>query len=394
MKKTIKTLILLLVVTNTFAIDRIVQENGATGTYATISAAITAAINGDRIIIHPKIGDNPYVENIIIDKTLELASAQDGVRYKIQGSITLTAANNRNITIIGAHITTGTISGTSTTGWRTNVNIMGSLIEGGDISFNNQYYASIVSNILQNGSITIAHGKIIGNELVNEYKIISVVGSGSIPNDTVNIIANKTGRIFCSSDIFLNIYNNFIKIVNGTASTINSIEYTFTSTASNKLNIFNNTILTSSSSSFFNFFLNLKSPALVKNNIFQKSNVAALTPAFSFGSGVNITASKNYYNSSFDIPTENNPTHVTTGPSSLASGILTLPTPAQNGADPSFEFYDLDLTVGDAGCYGGSYTLDNYFPITGSSRVYNIDMPFGIITTGAPLNIKADGFDR
>ena len=81
-------------------------------------------------------------------------------------------------------------------------------------------------------------------------------------------------------------------------------------------------------------------------------------------------------------------------PVNTTTGQLILPTPALNGADPSFEFYDLDLSVGDAGCYGGSYSLDNYFPITGSSRVFWVDMPFGITTNGAPLQIKAEGFDR
>lgn len=388
-----KTLIALLFVTNAFAIDRIVQENGPVGTFPTISAAITAAVNGDRIIIHPKVGDNPYVENITIDKTVELASAQDGVRYKIQGTISLTAANNRTISIIGAHITTGSISGANA-GWRTNVNIMGCLIEGGDISFNNQYYAIVVSNILQNGGITIAHGKIIGNDLVSN-STISIVGSGSIANDTVNIIGNKMGRIICSSDIFLNIYNNFIKQFVNFGSYI-SIDYTFVSTTL-KLNIFNNTILTPPVNNFSNRYLRLSSPAIIKNNIFQRStsSFSSEVPTFVFSGAITITASNNYYNtSSINIPSENNPVNVTSGPANPTTGQLILPTPALDGADPSFEFYDLNLSVGDAGCYGGSYTLDNYFPITGSSRVYNIDMPFGITTTGAPLNIKADGFDR
>lgn len=396
MKKITFSLFLLLFSCYSNAIDRIVQENGPAGTFPTISAAITAAVNGDRIIIHPKIGDNPYVENITIDKTLELASAQDGVRYKIQGTISLTAANNRTITIIGAHITTGSISGSSA-GWRTNVNIMGCIIEGGDISFNNQYYVSVVSNILQNGGITIAHGKIIGNELMNDTKRIVVEGSGSIANDTVNIIANKTARIFCSSDITLNIFNNFIKRISSADSFI-SIQYSFISTSANKLNIINNTFLSpnTNTSSTRNYYLELRSPALVKNNIFQRvSNGLSTSPSFLFGSGVNITASYNIYNnSSINIGSDVNPVNVTTVIVDLTTGQLLLPTSALNGADPSFEFYDLDLTVGDAGCYGGSYTLDNYFPITGSSRVYNIDMPFGITTTGAPLDIKADGFDR
>jgi hypothetical protein len=393
MKTTIKTLIALLVVTNAFAIDRIVQENGPTGTFPTISAAVTAAVDGDRIIIYPKIGDNPYVENITINKSLEFASAEDGVRYKIQGDISLVALNNRTITIIGAHITNGNIVGASA-GWRTNVNIMGCLVDGGDITFNNQYFASIVSNILQNGGITIAHGKVIGNELSNENKIITIANSTSISNDSINIIANKTSRIFCSSDVLLNIYNNLI-VRNIATDNFYAIQYSFASSTTNKLNIFNNTIVTTTSStgSTLNYFLISSSPALIKNNIFQKVG-SGVSPKFSFSPNINITASYNYYFTSTTIASESNPVNLTAAPVNATTGQLILPTLALNGADPSFEFYDLDLSIGDAGCLGGSYTLDNYFPITGSSRVYNIDMPFGITTSGGSLNIKADGFDR
>lgn len=394
MKKTIQTLIALLLVTKTFAVDRIVQENGPSGTFSTISAAVAAALDGDRIIIYPKIGDNPYIENIVLNKTLELASAEDGVRYKIQGDVSVIAANNRTITIIGAHITTGSITGSSA-GWRTNVNIMGCLMEGGDITLNNQYYASIVSNILGNGNISIGHGKIIGNDISNENKKIIISNSTSIANDTVNIIANKVPRIDCSSDVFLNIFNNLL-LRNTGVDSFYSIQYSFASNTANKLNIFNNTIvLSSTNSNSLNYFLVLTSPALVKNNIFQKVNGFTYSPRFSFAAGVNITASYNYYfSNSININSENQPTNLTASPVNNTTGQLLLPTAALNGADPSFEFYDLDLSVGDAGCYGGSYSLDNYFPITGSSRVYSIDMPFGITTEGGPLNIKAESFDR
>lgn len=397
--KTIKTLIALLLVTNAFAIDRIVQENGPAGTFPTISAAITAAVNGDRIIIYPKIGDNPYVENITIDKTLELASAQDGVRYKIQGDISLIALNNRTISIIGAQLTSGSITG-ATTGWRTNVNIMGCVLDGGNITFSNQYYVSIVSNILVVGNINISHGKVIGNDLQNQF--ISITNSTSIIDDTMNIIANKVSSIGCSSNINLNIYNNFIKKTNNQSNpNFNSISYTFASSANSKLNIINNTILTGVltsnlySSSQRPTYFRLDSPAIIKNNILQTAPIAQ---SYYFPSIVVVTNTTTQNNYIHDGITNNTPStsyySLISQPVNQTTGQLNLPTLAQNGADPSFEFYDLDLTVGDAGCYGGSYTLDNYFPITGSSRVYNIDMPFGITTTGAPLNIKADGFDR
>lgn len=399
MKTKITLLALFLVTFFSNAADLIVQENGSTGTYPTISQAITAAVNGDRIIIYPKIGDNPYIEDVTIDKSLEFASAQDAVRYKIQGNITLVPLNNRTITIIGAHLTSGSII-SSGSGWRTNANIMNCLLEGGNITLNNQFYSSIVSNILNSGNITISHGRVVGNDLISDTESrISISSSTSINNDTVEIIANKCTRIICSTNnVFLNVYNNYIKKISA-LSNYDSFFYSFQDTTNTRVKFYNNTVLTPRSTSGNsldrnNYFL-CNSNADIRNNIFAKStNTTGSTTTFVVTP--NSAKTNNYY-----YLTDNNVINgslnsliLASNPVVQSTGQLILPTPAENGAEPSFEFYDLDLTIGDAGCYGGSYTLDNYFPITGSSRVFSVDMPFGIINNGSPLQIKAEGFDR
>jgi hypothetical protein len=348
--------------------------------------------------VHPKIGGNPYVENITIDKSLEIVSATDGVRYRIQGNVTVTALNNRTVTIIGAQLVSGDLSG-ATAGWRTNVNILGCILDGGSINFNNQYYVSVVSTILESGSIILSHGRVIGNQLNNEGTFIQVSNSTSIADDTMNIVANITPRIFCSSNIFLNIYNNFIRrnIINTVANT-HSIEYTFASTQS-KMNIFNNTVVTP----YSNFstgrarYLSLSSPAQIKNNIFQASqvNFSNFAPSATLTASGNASSYNYVMNTLVAYPVASSTdVLLTTNPVNTTTGQLLLPTAALNGADPSFEFYDLDLSAGDAGCFGGSYSLDNYFPITGSSRVFWLDVPFGVTTSGGPVQIKAEGFDR
>ncbi|HRE76826.1 MAG TPA: hypothetical protein PLL09_03275 [Flavobacterium sp.] len=396
-KQLFLTTLFLVLTTHIFATDRIVQENGPAGTFNTISEAITASIDGDRIVIYPKIGDSPYVENININKALEFVTAQDGVRYKIQGNITIEASDNRKVTIIGAHLVSGNIEGT-TSGWRTNVNIMGCFLEGGNITFNNQYYVSIVSNILQNGNISLSHGNVIGNDLVTELRTISIANSTSIQEDSMNIIANKVTQIICTSNITLNIYNNFIKRSLSTTSNFSSISYSYTS-VDTKLYVLNNTIVNpaSSTSGSFNYYVSSSSRALISNNQFLRvvtpSSLVGNHSFFSLPNG--FSGTYNYY---YNTTTKLNqiPTEVSDnlGSINLLTGSTIFPALSQNGANPSFEFYDLDLSPGDAGCYGGSYSLDNYFPITGSSRVYWIDTPFGITTTGAPLQIKAEGFDR
>lgn len=191
---------------------------------------------------------------------------------------------------------TGSITGNGA-GWRTNINIMGCIIDAGDISLSNQYYGNIISNILNNGSINLSHGRIIGNELVNENRQILISNSTSIANDTLNIIANKVPSINCSSDIFLNIRNNFIKRLTTPPSYFASIYYAFNSGGINKLNIINNTILTPriNATGFDQvYYLNLSSPAVIKNNIFQRitSNATGNSPGYIL---TNNSVSYNFY---------------------------------------------------------------------------------------------------
>ena len=77
-----------------------------------------------------------------------------------------------------------------------------------------------------------------------------------------------------------------------------------------------------------------------------------------------------------------------------ADGTLPVGNPAIDGGNTAPPFYDLDLTVGDGGAYGASYTLNNFFPLfTGAARVYFVQYPFNV-RQGSTLNIKAYGFDR
>jgi pectin methylesterase-like acyl-CoA thioesterase len=57
------------------ATDLYVRNLGAGGAYSTVSAAIAAASDGDRIIIKPKTtGTGAYVENLTINKSLTFVS--------------------------------------------------------------------------------------------------------------------------------------------------------------------------------------------------------------------------------------------------------------------------------------------------------------------------------
>ncbi len=400
MKNNLLTIILSLAsFTTLFATDHVVQEGGTGSVFTTISSAITASADGDRIIIHPKTGGNPWVEDLTIDKSLELVSSQDGTMYKIQGDINIIGQNGREVTVISAHVVSGDIKGTTGSTWKTKVNVLGCQLDGGKIMFYNSYDLTVVSTVLLSGNIQFAVGDAIGNQLTNNY--ISLYSTSS-NTDTVNIIANKMERIISSSPNVVNIINNLISN-NVSQTSFYSIRFM---SAPLSGEIRNNTIRTPSSTSsslgYYNYFIydfntsNTFDNLIIQNNVFVSSTVSSSKPYFDGSLQSSTVASNyNYYyevGGNQTISTNSSEIVLTSNPVN-AAGVLITPTVAQDGANPAFQFYDLDLTPGDAGCYGGSYTLDNYFPITGSSRVFDIDMPFGIFTGGS-LDIKASGFDR
>ena len=76
------TLLFLLTMTAN-ATDRIVAPGATLPRYASISAALSAAADNDRILVVPSI----YTENLTIDKSVEILSMVPGRRYTATGNL-------------------------------------------------------------------------------------------------------------------------------------------------------------------------------------------------------------------------------------------------------------------------------------------------------------------
>jgi len=62
--------------------------------------------------------------------------------------------------------------------------------------------------------------------------------------------------------------------------------------------------------------------------------------------------------------------------------------------NPGTADYDLNLTRNDPGCFGGSYSHANFFPIDGtSSKVFYLQMPNEILVGGSN-SVTGYSFDR
>lgn len=434
--KKIASLIFTLMTAATFAADLYVKEFGGGGAYATIGDAMAAASHGDRILIEPKAGNGRYIENIVIDKNLQLLTATNGSMYYVQGSVTI-ATNlpaGSNIVIDGMRITTAGI----TAGNSANVihiSVVNSYIDNGAISLGANTVSTIANNEINYSStnttyaLDIRKGNIYGNYVSSTAFGIRVAADVA-SQDTLFVVGNRVrltahhnntgfvGILWENPGQFFYISNNYIYSIASSLSTTATYNYSFIRISSFKSgtnvnefnNILNNTmayasnanmasvggctgILTVALNQNCNIFNNyVQYPASTPNTGRSGFNVNG-SPQFGYNMVAGISAVNtgnasgysNTYNSSspFSFPSWGCP----------AVGSTTILTDAGH-PDPMFS--DLNLTRNDCGACGGSYNIyENYWMsgTSGSAKVHWLWAPRRVLQGGV-INIKAEGHDR
>lgn len=388
---------------NGFAVDRIVQENGPVSTYSGIMAAVNAASDGDRIIIvNRAIGY--WVEDVTVTKSLEFVPAVDGTRFVMEGDFTINPTlAGAEIRIIGMENLDGDIEASydAPTGAFAKIYIAGSSLRG-DVDFDYDYYNLIFAGNTSNGSVFFNFGGIYGNDFSSGPYTTSIrVGASSLSSDEyINIIGNKCKLIFWESSSY------FFRIMNNTISSTGIRINDDVKNSSLKDNlIVNNSITLSSFNSWeaikfgFNVGPTIGRVQILNNAIDESYTGSQSTEGVSnYGSNtLTIFASYNHIDNSFDdkfYQVTDDGTNVVNSVVTIAvDGTPTGPSITDGGA-PFNWYYDLNLTRNDPGAFGGSYSLQNYFPLSsGNAKVYFIRAN-NIINPGESLNAEADGFDR
>jgi hypothetical protein len=411
MKQVISILCLLVFSFSVKAADLIVEEFGTAPTYGSIASAVAASVNGDRIIIKNRAGDIPWIENITINKSLTFLSYTNNTQFIVQGTYTIDFAAGREVNIIGMKNTSGSIvSGAGTAATRTHkIGIYDSWLLAGAIDLD---YAGcdvqVVGNRIDAGYAHILYGNIIGNDITySSINPISISPTGSFQNDTCYVVGNKVNCLSTSSSAnailiqngaqVYHVRNNYvihknvgIKLVGGNTSQIPNL-------------IWNNTVITNQIGSFSSFGIEVQGTTgavfEIMNNILKENSTGSSTYGIYSSSGGQVNAYYNIVDSAFDVEITGNFTFLGNNTTNQAitinsDGTLPAGSPGINGGNPSQPYYDLDLSIGDAGAYGGSYTLNNFFPLfTGAARVYFVKFPFNV-RQGSTLSIKAFGYDR
>ena len=388
------------------AADLTVQEFGAGGNYSSINAAMTAAVNGDRIIVIPKAGNAPWVEDLNVKKSLTFISDNENGKIKLTGHIYVHPNSALNVTFIGLDIS-GFLraSQQGNGGTRTIVNIYNCTING-DINFNKEnYYVSIASSSLK--YIEFRAGRILGSTIYG-YVLIKPEGQSSYPviSDSMLIIGNRILNSFVQYPTISINASKYSFVINNNFITTHSTGIELLNLKPSDHEVINNTFYLNptSANKIAIEIINLpqSSKLQIKNNLLHStSSNFHLEHALYGGASISglVTIGFNYFNDGFDyyfFGLTNDGTNVTGFPFTLnttTGAVLT-----GNLTDvghPDATFTDLDLTTNDVGCYGGSFSMDNFFPANDTNaKVYYLELPR---RTGAGITtvpVKAEAFDK
>lgn len=392
------------------ATDLVVAAGGSGGAYASIGAAIAAANAGDRIIVYPQTGGASYSEGTLtITKSLQILSANEGAYYAVDGQINITPATaGMAVSIIGMKLFTGGISATAAApvGARCTINLLNDSLAQGSINFSQNNYNLTVASCHIQSNLAFRFGKILGNVIANGYIDVSTDASVNNPNDTVLIIGNKInfyygsyylgGITWASTSQYYSIQNNFITLPYP-ANNVDIGIYATTSKASSagRNEITNNTVFKSAGYIYYGYSItqNALGYTEIQNNL-QLGNIWSGGIAVSGGT---FSVHYNMTNTASFSGFTNDGTNIAQTNTVLNSDGLNTNALSNtiNGGNPDSAYVDINLTRNDVGCYGGSYTFQNFFPITSNdwARVMLVTAPRRVMVNGT-ISVKAVGFDK
>lgn len=376
------------------ATDLYVRDSGAGGAFSTISTAIAQASDGDRIIIRPKAAGLPYIENLVIDKSLTFVSEINFSTYLVQGSVSITPLAGRVVTVHNMNLTSTFSSSADSTNGRTTINIYNSSLNSG-VNASRLNTSVNISGCSVLGTISCTHGRITGNT-AGSVSISTTLIDTNLATDDIEIIANAL--LTTEAAISLSQKNYKVRILNNYLSS-GTLYIDGAKTGSNNeirnnaidsgadsaivislatgnhatFSVLNNAISTSTSSSTYNEVIN--------SNILNATVYVMYNASTSAFTALNSNATNNISNASL---TFNNVTRTVTG------------TALVNGGATDDDFADIDLSRNDIGNRGGSDTWENYWPSgSGNKPLVNYLLtPRRIYNGTTEMNATGSGYTK
>jgi hypothetical protein len=421
--------------TQLFGLDRLVDPalssgNGTT-MFTTITSAVSASANGDRIVIKPGTYNEP---TLTLNKSLILLSQTPGTTINYNGNMTIAGSPGMKLSILGFNLGIYSISSNAITGGIANNRAQINIIECKmtNLSIDQDYYEL---NCLRSSMTTTTTFR-FGNFVVSKTNDLIV-------RDEPNINLNQN-KISIIADTILNVLdyrNDDYPILLANCLLKNLFFFRWNNIATNTNIIRNNTFVNNSNLLVaenppgynFEFSSNLFDTIVSFYNdwnccwgpcgtsVFHRAGLygnfschyCSPTPCYncypnaSWGQGTCVIFSAS--NSLFPDPTKpgffkwtyngrNLPCTVPTSSQPLVlTRIIGDTTTITNSGNPNNEYYDINLTINDRGRTGGPYSILNYNPTfnpsNGKAFIFDLEMPTDLFPN-QPVDIKAKGFHR
>lgn len=348
---------------------------GPFSSYGSIGSAIAASSDGDRILVQ----QGAYNEVINIAASLSILPLVKGTRFQVLHGVNIVGASGKSIDLSGMRTTV--VRATGTYFQRCDLSITDARVDRceADIPLVRvDLYRDTIAELLLMTSGSV-YGCTFGIAGSSSYCGIQVFPGTLLPDDC-DIIGNSFGApdaeciMGIRTDRPFHLENNFVRMSAASAIEVKR-SHTPMGVAST---ITNNTF-------YLEYALGQQQIMLVDSGftdmIVARNNVT-VNWQYLFGPippNTVLDAAFNLYAAPSWIDT--------------ATGEPTVGSPLIDAGDPDPRYLDLDLTVNDAGCYGGSNSRANFTTPMGSAVVGFMRAP-RIVSQGSPVNINVVGFDR
>lgn len=405
------TIFTLLSISFGFATDRFVDPNLSSGNgttlFTSIGAAITAAQNGDRVIV----AAGTYSEAAItIGKSLQIIPQNPGTTIALNTNITIAGFAGMKLEITGFNLGVYSISNSSagTVANRAKITVID--CTAANMDFNREGFEVNAIRNTVSGQIIFKYGNMILNTVGTVYVDDESLDSPSNISEKILIAANTINNTlyFYNNDYKVVIANNTIggyfvfkrwnansvlknKIINNQFTDIKLLVSAFSVPFYNLI-FSNNT----GNVSFYNFYHDYSSND--ENNLDYNSRSDEDFIYSNYYSTTNLRFPNNGSNGIFEW-SYNGVAFPKTAPSGsepLSFINIAGTTNVTDAGNPNHDYYDPDLTVNDRGINGGPYSKLNYTasnPNNSKAFIFDLEMPSDLFP-GQNVDIKAKGYHK
>lgn len=395
-----------------FAIDRFVDPNLSTGNgttlFTTISSAVGAAVNGDRILIVPGTYNEP---TLTISKSLTLLSQTLGSRVNYNGNFTIAGFPGMKLEILGFDLGIYSITANKITGGsgssRAKVSVVDSKMT--NLTIDQDFYelncarTRILSKVtFRFGNFIISRADLLylndesGKNLSGQKNLIAADTIDSrieLRNDDFPVIVanNILGDLFFwkwnneltnTNFIRNNKFVNDIKLIVADEAPSYNIEFSsneFIGIVNFPINNFSCTY--SPRPSLYDGYECTTCGCEIYSKVSSNFPRVKVKGFFKWTyNGIDLPCA---------IPSSSDPLVLTKIIGQTGTNI--------NTGNPNHDYYDIDLTINDRGITGGPYSVLNYNPTinpsNGKAFIFDIEMPTDIYS-GQKVDIKAKGYHK